>query len=70
MKKSTVLKVIGVLALMDLTDIAAKGCTIAYARGISPEVGESWKDRNFTFKPIELRCRMIDKFADLFDELM
>ena len=70
MKKSTVLKVIGVFAIMDLVDIAAKGQTISYARYIAPEVGNDWKsDRDKLPKLCKVRFGMIDKIADFWDFL-
>lgn len=70
MKKSTVLKVIGVFAIIDLADIVAKGQTISYARYIAPEVGDDWKsDRDKLPKPCKVRFGMIDKIADFCDFL-
>lgn len=70
MKGKTVLKVLGVLAVVDLLDIASKGHSHAGWRSVYNDVDEKW-DAAFLDqpKPIKVRAKMIQKSADMISSI-
>lgn len=68
--KKKILLVLGALALMDLSDIAAKGQFLSTFRRISPDVQEAWDDTEKNMKfPATVRFKMIDGCAKLWDKV-
>lgn len=60
------LKVIGVLALLDLTDICGKGHMLSYLDRFEPEAAKRFRDTGNSFsKLLKIRFKMIEKSADI-----
>lgn len=64
-KLKTFGKVLGVLAVVDLFDIASKGHIIAWLKLEHPEVAEDWARNDGTKIACDIRAKMIEKCADL-----
>ena len=71
MKKvvKTILKVGGVLAAMDVTDMAAKGQVLNWMREAHPEAAEDFESVDESVDKYNIRRNIIRKFADLFGYL-
>lgn len=70
MKGKTILKVLGVLAVVDLLDIASKGHSHAGWRSVYNDVDEKWDAAYMGCpKPIKVRAGMIKKSADMISTL-
>ena len=68
--KKKILLILGALALMDLSDIAAKGQFLSTFRRISPDIQEAWNDTEKNMKfPVTVRFKMIDGCAKLWDKV-
>ena len=65
-KTKKVLKVIGVLALVEYFDIAAKGQILSYLDNYHPEAAKDLRDYGNTPKIFKIKTLMIKKVADLF----
>lgn len=66
MKGSTVLKVIGVAAAIDIIDMAGKGQFLAWLKLAYPDAAKEWDSINADQKKLwTIRPKMIDKLADM-----
>ena len=65
-KTKKVFKVIGVLALIEYFDIAAKGQILSYLDDYHPEAAKDLRDDSNTPKIFKVKTLMINKVADLF----
>lgn len=66
-KVKKVLKVIGVLAFMEYTDIAAKGQTLYWMELHHPEAAKDYRINTETNAILRLKAELINKTADFFN---